>query len=268
MAESFVFYKSFFEALMMVSGDECQKFLERICLYAFYDIEPEFAKEELAQRMSFALLRPQLDANERRREIGKLGGRPRKTTEEKPMVSEEKPMVLTSKPMVSNEKPMVLDKKPMVSEEKPMVTNTKPNVNVNVNVNGNENATANGKGNENENDNGDLFKGLPPLPPPGPAEATPLTGEPVKKQDPKITLGKYRHVQLTHREYADLCLEFPDAEARIQRLDDYMEQSGKKYNSHYATIKNWARRDKEKEEAKRKQKIGTFGFSTPDGYGG
>lgn len=40
--------------------------------------------------------------------------------------------------------------------------------------------------------------------------------------------------------------EFPtDWEERIENLSNYMEAKGKTYKNHLATIRNWARRDRE-----------------------
>ncbi|QHJ73707.1 replisome organizer [Butyrivibrio virus Bo-Finn] len=68
-----------------------------------------------------------------------------------------------------------------------------------------------------------------------------------KKEKPvKHKHGDYNNVLLSDEELDKLKIEFPtDYETRIQRLDDYLEQSGKHYKSHLATIRNWARRDQE-----------------------
>ena len=39
--------------------------------------------------------------------------------------------------------------------------------------------------------------------------------------------------------------EFPDWQARIERLSSYMASTGKSYKNHLATIRNWARKDAE-----------------------
>lgn len=39
--------------------------------------------------------------------------------------------------------------------------------------------------------------------------------------------------------------EYSDYEERIERLSSYVASTGKKYKSHYATIRNWARKDAE-----------------------
>lgn len=57
--------------------------------------------------------------------------------------------------------------------------------------------------------------------------------------------GEYKNVLLTDEELEKLKTEFPDWKERIERLSSYIAQSGKSYKSHLATIRNWARKDKE-----------------------
>ena len=40
--------------------------------------------------------------------------------------------------------------------------------------------------------------------------------------------------------------EYSDYKDRIERLSSYVASTGKSYKSHYATIRNWARKDAEK----------------------
>ena len=68
---------------------------------------------------------------------------------------------------------------------------------------------------------------------------------PKPKKPVKHKHGQYQRVLLTDDELEKLKTEFPDWEERIDRLDSYIEQSGKTYKSHLATIRNWARRDKD-----------------------
>lgn len=58
--------------------------------------------------------------------------------------------------------------------------------------------------------------------------------------------GEYKNVLLSDEELAKLKAEFPDWEERIERLSSYIASTGKKYKSHLATIRNWARNDKPK----------------------
>lgn len=56
--------------------------------------------------------------------------------------------------------------------------------------------------------------------------------------------GIYENVLLSDEEYAKLKAEFPsDYAQRIERLSEYIASTGKKYKSHLATIRSWARKD-------------------------
>ena len=48
---------------------------------------------------------------------------------------------------------------------------------------------------------------------------------------------------LTDEELDKLKTEFANWADRIERLSEYMASTGKKYKSHYATIRAWARRE-------------------------
>lgn len=59
--------------------------------------------------------------------------------------------------------------------------------------------------------------------------------------------GQYKNVLLSDKEIDTLKEEFPkDWQERIERVSEYCASSGKNYKSYLATIRNWARRDKEK----------------------
>ena len=133
--ESFVFYASFYEALQGCPDDIRLAVYEEIMRYAIYpDYEPQLTG---IGKSLFTLVRPQIDANIRRRENGKegakygqMGGRPKK----------EKPQ-----------------ENPKETPQKPRKNPTKtPNVNVNVNVNDNVNDNENVNVNENVNENNTL----------------------------------------------------------------------------------------------------------------
>lgn len=62
--------------------------------------------------------------------------------------------------------------------------------------------------------------------------------------------GFYKNVLLTDEEVVKLQEEFPhDYADRIERLSEYIASTGKKYKSHLATIRAWARKDAEKKTA-------------------
>lgn len=62
--------------------------------------------------------------------------------------------------------------------------------------------------------------------------------------------GEYKNVLLSDQELEKIKEEYPDWETRIETLSGYIASTGKTYKSHYATIRNWARRDQEKKEKK------------------
>ena len=79
--ESFVFYRSFRDAIEEMTDENKLATLLAICDYALYGVEPDL--KDAMSRAVFTVARPSIDANKDRRANGKLGGRPPK----KPMVS-------------------------------------------------------------------------------------------------------------------------------------------------------------------------------------
>lgn len=63
----------------------------------------------------------------------------------------------------------------------------------------------------------------------------------------KHKYGEYNNVLLTDDELEKLKAEYPDYAERIERLSSYVASMGKSYKSHYATIRNWARKDQTQE---------------------
>lgn len=60
--------------------------------------------------------------------------------------------------------------------------------------------------------------------------------------------GEYQNVMLTDEDLEKLKDEFPDWEARVERLSSYIASTGKSYKNHLATIRNWARRDQQEKK--------------------
>lgn len=79
-----------------------------------------------------------------------------------------------------------------------------------------------------------------------------IGGKPVRHK-----YGEYKKVLLTDEQLQKLKSEFSDWEERIQRLDDYIASKGDSYKDHLATIRNWAKKDKEKNTPKKENEIET-----------
>ena len=113
MYESMVFYRSFYEAIKNLPEDAQGRIYNAVFAYGLDGIEPSLDGVEQA---IFTLIKPQIDANNRRKENGKKGGRPK--TETKPKQNLDKTEI-----------------KPRLNLD---ATEPEPNVNVKVNVNDKE----------------------------------------------------------------------------------------------------------------------------------
>lgn len=120
MRDSFIFYRSFFETIKKIPKKDRLQLVEAICNYALNDEEDSLSSLNAA---IFEMVKPQIDANTKRYENGKKGGRPKKPNQNQ---NETKP-------------------KPNHNQS---ITKTKPNVNVNVNVNDNVNVNESGSSSE------------------------------------------------------------------------------------------------------------------------
>lgn len=119
MRESFVFYKSFYEAIKELPRDVQGEIYTAIMEYSLYGKETENLKP--IARSVFTLMKPQIDVNNKRFENGKKGGRPK---------SEDKP----------NKNQTKTKEEPNNNQNE---TKVKPNVNDNVNENENKENTTN-----------------------------------------------------------------------------------------------------------------------------
>lgn len=79
MRDGFVFYRSFYECFSNLSKKDKLVLFDALCNYALNDIEPELVGVPEA---IFKLLKPQVDANNRRYENGRKGGRPKNNQDE------------------------------------------------------------------------------------------------------------------------------------------------------------------------------------------
>lgn len=79
MNESFVFYRSFYEATEDLTDEQLGKVMRAI---AEYGLNENCIDMDAITKLAFTLIKPQLDANLRRRKNGAKGGRP--VTEKEP----------------------------------------------------------------------------------------------------------------------------------------------------------------------------------------
>lgn len=110
MRESFVFYRSFYDAIKDLPRDVQGEIYTAIMEYSLYGKETENLKP--IARSVFTLMKPQIDVNNKRFENGKRGGRPK--SEDKPKGNQNE----TKDEPKNNQK----------------ITKDEPNVNVNDNV--------------------------------------------------------------------------------------------------------------------------------------
>jgi hypothetical protein len=114
MRDSFVFYRSFAEAINKLDQDNRLNVYDALCRYA---LDGEIVTDNGIVKAMLTLMIPQIDANNRRYENGKKGGRNKNQSETKP---EPNPNQTRTK-------------------MEPKETKPEPNVNVNVNDNVNDN---------------------------------------------------------------------------------------------------------------------------------
>ena len=108
MAEGFVFYRSFYEAIKALPGEQAKAVLIAVSEYALDGILPDGA--DPVALMAFTLIKPQIDANQKRRESGKIGAVKRWQSDGKPIANDSKPMASHSKPKQTVAKDKVKDK--------------------------------------------------------------------------------------------------------------------------------------------------------------
>lgn len=82
-------------------------------------------------------------------------------------------------------------------------------------------------------------------------EEPPAAPAPKPKKPERHKYGSYNNVLLSDEDMEKLKAEFPtDWNDRIERVSSYVAQTGKGYSNYLATIRNWARRDAERQQSK------------------
>ena len=90
--------------------------------------------------------------------------------------------------------------------------------------------------------------------------------KPKKNKPVKHKYGEYNNVLLTDEELEKLKTEYSDYQERIERLSSYVASTGKSYKSHYATIRNWARKDAEKQKPTRQEIVPSWMKNKKPGF--
>lgn len=72
MTDGFVFYRSFAEALKEIPAEQFKDIVMALSSYALDGVEPD--NLEAVSKALFTLMKPQIDANAKRREAGRKGG--------------------------------------------------------------------------------------------------------------------------------------------------------------------------------------------------
>ena len=206
--DSQIIYRSFYKQAGRLPDDERLLFYDALMAFMFDDYAEDTGNYTVDAIMDG--VKPQVMANNTRRDNGNKGGRPRKETE-KPMVPEN-----------------AETEKPMVSENDEI---TKPNWKL-------------GLGNcklEIGKEKGDC-KGEET----SPSSPTPPKPKKPKKEEPiKFPSGEFMNVMLTAEEQSKLVERYGHkaTDEYVNKLSGYMRSKGTKYKDHYATILNWMRND-------------------------
>ena len=127
MNESFVFYRSFYKAAKKLDDEQYGKIMRILAEYALNGVEPDEDEMDAMALLAFTLMKPQIDANSRRRENGAKGGKPKNTDANR------------NQTVTENEPNSNLTETETKPNRNQTVTENEPNVNDNDNVNDNEN---------------------------------------------------------------------------------------------------------------------------------
>lgn len=101
--------------------------------------------------------------------------------------------------------------------------------------------------NDNDNDNEDSC--------PNRARIVDESSKPSKVKEVQHKYGLYNNVLLSDTDLAKVKNEFPDWQERIERLSEYMASKGTAYKNHLATIRVWAKKDREKQPKQAERKF-------------
>jgi hypothetical protein len=204
-AESFIMYASFYTAMESLHGEQFEKVMRTINDYAFYGTIP--VNMDVTTKMIFTLVKPQIDANSKRRNNGSKGGAPAGNSN----AGKKQPELdLSNTEAQSQFEPETTDG---YTENNQRLNEKQPNVNVNVNGNVNDNANT---------DSAQARTDAEHPTPPGPsAEAS----------------SSKRFIKPTLQQVKDYCLSRNNCVDPQAWLDHY-ESNGWKIGAH-SPMKDW-----------------------------
>ena len=228
MSKGVLIQASFYEAMQVLPDRERLQLYDGICAYTLEGILPENLSP-VAMSM-FILMKPNIDSSAKKYSAsvtnGKKGGRKAQNQNEN---QEEKP-----------------------SENQSANQQQKPSENQSANLKEKPSQNQKEKPSENHDYDYDLDSDLDldldsDLDSDSEKDFLPTADEPPvsppKKKGIKHKYGEYKNVLLSEEELERLQEELPDWRNMIERLSEYIASSGKKYKSHYATLRSWHRRE-------------------------
>ena len=232
MSKGVLIQASFYEAMQVLPDRERLQLYDGICAYTLEGILPENLSP-VAMSM-FILMKPNIDSSAKKYSAsvtnGKKGGRKAQNQNEN---QEEKP----SENQNANQQQKPSENQSANQKEKPSE---------------NQSADQKEKPSENHDYDLDLDSDLDldldyDLDSDSEKDFLPTADEPPvsppKKKGIKHKYGEYKNVLLSEEELERLQGELPDWRNMIERLSEYIASSGKKYKSHYATLRSWNRRE-------------------------
>ena len=70
----------------------------------------------------------------------------------------------------------------------------------------------------------------------------------IRTTEAHLTFGEYQNVFLTAKEYRRLKADFSGLDDLIEQLSAYIQSTGKKYTDHAATLRIWAKRQRQEQK--------------------
>ena len=208
MSKGVLIQASFYEAMQVLPDRERLQLYDGICAYTLEGILPENLSP-VAMSM-FILMKPNIDSSAKKYSAsvtnGKKGGRKAQNQNEN---QEEKP----SENQSADQK-----EKPSENHDYDLDLDLDSDLDLDYDL------------------DSDSEKDFLPT-----ADEPPVS--PPKKKGIKHKYGEYKNVLLSEEELERLQGELPDWRNMIERLSEYIASSGKKYKSHYATLRSWHRRE-------------------------